>query len=88
MQLKTILNAIEKHKSFVYSEARWSRSQSQNGREIEFQVQPRRNSKPICSGCRKPRPGYDRLKERRFEYVPLWAIPVFLVRGKQRGYPK
>ena len=39
MQLKTILNAIEKYKSFVYSEARWSKSQ--NGREIEFEVQPR-----------------------------------------------
>lgn len=24
MQQKTILNAVEKHKSFVYSEARWS----------------------------------------------------------------
>ena len=82
MQLKTILNAIEKHKSFVYSEARWHKSQ--NGREIEFEVQPRSKSKPICSGCRKQRPGYDRLKVRRFEHVPLWAIPVFLVYALRR----
>ena len=82
MQLKTILNSIEKHKSFVYKEARWSAKSAQP--EIEIPLCPRSNSKPICSGCRKPRPGYDRLPERRFEYVPLWAIPVFLVYSMRR----
>ena len=82
MQLKTILNAVEKHKSFVYSEARWSKNKTT--REIEFDVQPRKNSRPICSGCNKKRPGYDRLTARRFEYVPLWAIPVFLVYAMRR----
>ena len=56
MLLKTILNTVEKHKSFVYSDARWSK---QPGREIEFDVQPRKNSKPICSGCGRKRPGYE-----------------------------
>ena len=51
----------------VYSDARWSKGKT--GSEIEFVVQPRKNSKPICAGCGKRRPGYDR----RFEYVPLWA---------------
>jgi transposase len=82
MQLKTILNSIEKHKSFIYGEARWSASKTQ--KEIEIPIKPRRNSKPICSGCGKKRPGYDRLKVRRFEYVPLWAIPVFLVYALRR----
>ena len=59
MQLKTILNAVEKNKSFVYGEARWSKNRTT--REIEFDVQLRKNSKPICSGCHKHRPGYDRL---------------------------
>ena len=77
MLLKTILNTVEKHKSFVYSDARWSKQMA--GREIEFDVQPRKNSKPICSGCGRKRPGYDRVVSRRFEFVPLWAIPVFLV---------
>ena len=82
MQLKTILNAIEKHKGFVCGEARWSK----NGkvREIEFNVQPRKRSKPVCSGCNRKRPGYDRLPARRFEFVPLWAIPVFLVYALRR----
>lgn len=82
MQLKTILNSVEKYKSFVYSDARWSKGKT--GCEIEFEVQPRKNSKAICSGCGKKRPGYDRLAARRFEYVPLWAIPVFLVYAMRR----
>ncbi len=72
MQLKTILNAVEKHKLFVFGEARWSKNKK--AREIEFDVQPRKNSRPVCSGCNKQRPGYDRLAARRFEYVPLWAV--------------
>ena len=30
------------------------------------------------------RPGYDRLARRRFEFVPLWGIPVFLVYAPRR----
>jgi transposase len=79
MQLKTILNHVEKQKGFVYCEARWSKK-----REIEFVLLPRKGSKPICSVCGKKRPGYDRLKTRRFEYVPLWAIAVFFVYALRR----
>lgn len=82
MQLKTILNAVEKHKSFVYSEARWSKNEAT--REIEFEVRPRVKSEPVCSGCNKKRAGYDKLPPRRFEFVPLWAIPVFLVYALRR----
>ncbi len=82
MQLKTILNAVEKHKSFVYGEARWCKNKTI--REIEFDVEPRKESRPICSGCNRKRPGYDRLPARRFEFVPLWAIPVFLVYALRR----
>ena len=66
MLLKVILNTVEKHKSFVYSDAGWSKRMS--GRAIEFEDQPRKKSKPICSGCGKQRPGYDR----HVECVP-WA---------------
>ena len=35
------------------------------------------SSRPFCSGCgRRARP-YDRLEERRFEFVPIWGIVVF-----------
>lgn len=82
MQLKTILNAIEKHKSFVYCEGRWSKGRKGTG--IEFAVRSRSNSKPICSGCGKKRAGYDRLDPRRFDFVPLWGIPVFLIYAMRR----
>jgi transposase len=30
-----------------------------------------------CSECRRPAPGYDRLPERRWLFVPLWGIPTW-----------
>ena len=41
-------------------------------------IRPRKNGKVICSGCSKQRKLYDRLDERRFNFIPLWNIPVYL----------
>ena len=83
MQLKTILNRVEHCKSFVYSGDRLVHDAA--GRPmIEVTIEPRSNGRPICSGCRRARPGYDRLPPRRFEFVPLWAIPVFFVYAMRR----
>jgi transposase len=41
-------------------------------------------SKAVCSGCRHPAPGYDRLAERRFEFIPLWGFLVFLLYSMRR----
>jgi transposase len=78
MQVTTILNRVQKFKSFVYSTVRWA------GDVIEIEVVPRANGKPVCSGCERPRPGYDRLATRRFEFVPLWGLKVFLVYAPRR----
>ena len=51
---------------------------------IEAQIKPRANGKPICSGCGKPRPGYDKLDVRRFEFVPLWGIAFVFVYAMRR----
>ena len=46
---------------------------------IIAKVISRANSKPKCSGCGKPRPGYDRMPQpREFEFIPIWNIPVAL----------
>ena len=45
---------------------------------IAAQLIPRKNARPVCSGCGKRRPGYDTLPERRWRHVPLWGIPVIL----------
>ena len=40
---------------------------------------PRSNSRPICSGCEKRRPGYDHLPSpREFLFIPIYNIPVIL----------
>lgn len=77
MQVKTILNQCHKFKSFVYDKVRIVVEKGEN--LIEVTVVPRRNSQAICSGCGRPAPLYDRLKERRFEFIPLWGYRVFLV---------
>ena len=35
-------------------------------------------------GCGRPGPAYDRLEERRFEFVPVWGILVFLAYRMRR----
>src|SRR5690349_5808841 len=82
MQLKTILNRIEKYKSFVYGNVRFRKQQKRT--ILEVQLLPRRGSRPECGGCRRRGPQYDRLKPRRFEYVPLWGMAVFFVYARRR----
>lgn len=81
MQLKTILNRVEKQRSFVYGQVRLI---EQPKLEIEIDVRARARSRGRCSGCRRKRPGYDTLPARRFEFVPLWGIAVFLVYAMRR----
>ena len=82
VQLKTILNHVERHKSFVYQEARWADPVTKT--EIEIPIKPRANGRAICSGCGQAASGYDRLAERRFEFVPLWQIAVYFVYTMRR----
>jgi transposase len=82
MQLQTILNRVEKYKSFVYTTARFQGTGETV--ELEVQIAARSNSRPLCSGCHQKRPGYDRLPPRRFEFVPLWGIAVFFVYALRR----
>ncbi len=82
MQLKTILNRVEKYRSFVYGDAKFV--ESPRGPALEFPIRPRANGKPLCSGCDRPGPGYDTLPVRRFEFVPLWGFLVFFVYAMRR----
>lgn len=78
MLLKTILNHIEKHSSFVYASVRF------DGGTLEVDVRARRGARAVCSGCSRRGPTYDTLRRRRFQYVPLWGIPVFFVYAMRR----
>jgi transposase len=82
MQVKSILNRVERYKSFVYGKIQWVEKAARP--TIEVQIAARAKSRPICSGCGRKGPGYDRLPARRFEFVPLWQIAVFFVYAMRR----
>lgn len=82
MQLKAILNSIEKHKGFVYERVAWDKEAFD--KTLLIHVRPRAGSKGYCSGCGTQGPHYDTLPARRFQYVPLWAILVFFVYAMRR----
>jgi transposase len=82
MQLQTILNRVQRHKSFVYRAAAFRDGDA--GLALDVTIEPRANGRPVCSGCGLRRPGYDRLPARRFQFVPLWGIAVFLVYALRR----
>lgn len=69
--------ASRKTKSFVYGAIRFTGEGADAA--IEVGLRPRRNSRPVCSGCGRRGPRYDRLKARRFEFVHLWAITAYFV---------
>ena len=82
MQLKTILNRVQKFNSFVYTSVNWVA----DAREpiVEVELRPRTNSRAICSGCGRRCPGYDTLARRLFEFIPLWGIKVFFAYAPRR----
>ena len=80
LQLITILNRCHRFPGFVYRQARFS----SDGTSIEIAVSPRMRSKAVCSGCHQVAPGYDRLAERRFEFIPFWGFLVFLLYSMRR----
>jgi transposase len=82
MHLKTILNRIEKHRGFVYGAARFVRRVHEL--TIEIEIEPRVGSRPVCSGCHRAGPCYDRLPVRLFQFVPLWGILVFFLYAMRR----
>lgn len=82
MQLKAILNRVQKHPSFVYGDGRFVDKGGQVVLEVD--IRPRANGRAVCSGCERRVPGYDRLPPRRFEFVPLWGFAVFFVYAMRR----
>src|SRR5437773_10992568 len=80
MELITILNSCHRFRGFVYQHAHFSADK----KSIEVAVRPRKGSAAVCSRCHLPAPGYDRLAERRFEFIPLWGFLIFLLYTMRR----
>ena len=75
MRLVSILHRLYPHKGFVYGNPSFSEHEGRQA--IRVALRPRTGSRPICSSCREPGPGYDQLAERSFQFVPLWGLAVF-----------
>ena len=74
MLMKTLLNRMEKFKSFVFGKA-WI-EESLGKETLIVEIQPRKNSRPECPVCGRKRATYDTQKIREFEYIPLWIFQV------------
>src|SRR6266571_4532820 len=83
LEVKTILNRIQHFAGFVYREVRFG--YSARGRlRIHVCLEPHRCSRGSCSACRKPAPGYDRLPQRSWLFVPLWGIKTYFFYAPRR----
>ena len=71
MQLKTILNRVQKHSSFVYGDVRFIDG---TPIELEIDIRPRAGSRPKCSSCGRRGSTYDTLPQRRFQFVAVGSM--------------
>ena len=60
---------------FVYQDVRLC-SLGRDAAQIEVTLASHSGMRARCSQCRLASPGYDRLPERQWDFVPLWGIPV------------
>ena len=68
---------------FVYQHVRWHHWPGLPP-YIEIQIQPHGGRKGRCCRCQRPAPGYDRLAERRWLFVPLWGIETYFYYAPRR----
>ena len=83
MRIQTILNFVDPQRYFVYGPAKLRRTGREAG--LYVSLRPKTGCKPRCGNCGKPRPGYDRLAERTYRYLPMLAtLAVFFVYRPRR----
>jgi transposase len=78
LQLQTILNRVHPLKYFVYADVRLVPWKGAAVACIEARIAHRKNSRARCCRCHRPGATYDHQTERRFDFVPLWGLLVFL----------
>jgi transposase len=82
LEVKTILNRIQHFVGFVYQEVRLC---IRRGRLcIEVKIEPHRSIRGRCAECGRSAPGYDRLPERSWLFVPLWGMMTWFVYAPRR----
>jgi transposase len=74
---------VQRFVGFVYREVRMH-CQEGLAQSILITVEPHAEIRGRCSRCQRPAPGYDRLPQRRWLFVPLWGIPTFFCYAPRR----
>ena len=82
LEVKTILNRIQPFVGFVYQEVRLRTRRGQL--RLEVKLEAHQGLRGRCSECRRPAPGYDRLPERAWRFVPLWGIATWFLYAPRR----
>jgi transposase len=88
MLIKTILNSVTDYKSFRFGKVSFQKKDTPDQHIIAV-IHPHKNGKILCSECGCSCPIYDTARTaRRFEFVPLWDIPVFLYKMRRVTCPE
>lgn len=91
LALKTLLNRVEPLKGFVYESSRISPAgDARRGGllarapRLEICLRAHQSQLGKCSQCLWPAPGYDRLAQRSFQFVPLWGMSSWFLYAPRR----
>lgn len=84
VEVKTILNAIQHFAGFVYQDVRLERDRQGRPHRLEITLAPHGGIGAKCSRCRQPAPGYDRLPQRPWLFIPLWGIATYFLYEPRR----
>lgn len=83
LEVKTILNRIQHFAGFVYQDIRLACT-TRGRLRLEVRLQAHRGIGGKCSQCLQPRPGYDRLPERSWLFIPLWGLKTLFLYAPRR----
>ncbi len=87
MLIKTLLNHVQPFKGFVYKNAKLSKSYDRfewGEERLVIEIEPRKNSRPICSCCGSKGAGYDKLPVRLYDYLPILGVLVYFAYRPRR----
>ncbi|MGI8603857.1 MAG: hypothetical protein ACR2OZ_12790 [Verrucomicrobiales bacterium] len=76
LTIKSLLRRVQDLAGFVIKSVALVDSGAKVHIEAQLAADPRHKAR--CHSCSKPAPGYDRLPERTWQFVPLWQFQVTL----------
>ncbi len=84
LQVKTLLNALQHFPGFVFQDIRLHCHRDGRPGCLQITVEPHGGIPARCSRCLQPAPGYDRLPQRSWLFVPVWGVRAFFLYAARR----